>query len=209
MGVLRSGILGNVRGKVAGVVGSQWKDKNYIREYVKPANPNTAAQQSQRTAMSDVVAFSKALVGPVFNAYTDKFQKSMSGFNAFIKSNIAHFDGDVDYTAVLLTEGKLSNVISTNSEYDATPDNFVFTFTTNYGNNGSATDKVFGALHDTSTGKWYFPAAEVARSSLELTIPAEADLVIGNLQSWIWTIKYAGTLVAAISISNQYPDVNY
>src|SRR5690606_2396552 len=91
MGKIRSGILSRVSGKVAGVVGGNWKNVAYLREYVVPANPNTAAQAAQRAKFSACVAFAKPLVGPIFQAYTDKFQKNMSGYNAFIKSNISLF----------------------------------------------------------------------------------------------------------------------
>ena len=44
MGIIQSGILSPVSGKVAGVVGGKWKDKAYLRAWVKPANPNSAAR---------------------------------------------------------------------------------------------------------------------------------------------------------------------
>lgn len=201
MARLRSGILGQLRGKVAGVVGSQWKDKNYIREYVLPANPNTAAQQTQRTKMADCVEFCKPLVGPVFNAYTDRFQKSMSGFNRFIKSNIAVFDGAPDFMGILLTEGKLSNVAITTSKYDTGTGDNIFVFTTNYQNNGAATDKVYAAVYDESTNTWFFAAAEVARSTLTITVPCDTGLTFTDLESWIWCAKYSNTLVAMLSDS--------
>lgn len=199
MAILRSGILGNTRGKVAGVVGSQWKDKNYIREYVKPANPNTAAQQTQRTAMSDTVAFCKALVGPVFNAYTDKFQKSMSGFNYFIKQNIAEFDGAIDYTALKLTEGKLHapGTLVANAEAD----NVDFDFDASLGNNGLVTDKIFAAVYDAATNLWYFPAAEVLRDASEIDIPVPGFGSTAGLHCYLWAIQYSGTLVDKISLS--------
>ncbi len=203
MAVLRSGILGNIRGKVAGVVGAQWKDKNYLREYVKPANPNTAAQQTQRTKMSDVVAFSKSLVGPVFNPYTDRFQKSMSGFNRFIKSNIDVFDGTPDFSAIKMTEGKLSNVGITSAKYDTSGGNTTVVFTESLGNNGASDDVVFAAAYDDTTGLWYFPGTEYIRSGLTLTILTGTGLNFENLENWIWTIKYSNTLVTMISDSVQ------
>lgn len=202
MAVLRSGILGNIRGKVAGVVGSQWKDRNYVREYVKPANPNTAAQQVQRTAMSDVVDFCKSLVGPIFNAYTDKFQKSMSGFNFFIKRNIAEFDGSPIMANIKLTEGKLFALQSLDSEYDTALTKCSITWDEAVGNNGSLTDKVYGAVYDDNTKLWYFASAEATRDDelIEVTVPAGLSNL--DLQSFAFAAKYAGTLVDIISDSN-------
>lgn len=201
MAKLRSGILGNIRGKVAGVVGGQWKDVNYVREYVKPANPNTAAQQTQRTAMTDVVAFCKTLVGPVFNAYTDKFQKSMSGFNRFIKSNIDEFDGAVDYTALILTEGVLYPIQDVILEY-VSPNVFAtFTWDEAIGNNGALTDAVYAAVYDKLTGLWMFPAAETTRDDESMTVTVPATTVATNLEGYIWAAAKTGTIVNSISNS--------
>ncbi|MCK5615174.1 hypothetical protein KAR91_75625 [Candidatus Pacearchaeota archaeon] len=201
MAKLRSGILGNVRGKVAGVVGSQWKDVNYIREFVKPANPNTAAQQTQRTKMSDVVAFCKPLVGPVFNQYTDKFQKSMSGFNFFIKSSIAEFDGSVDYSALKLTEGKLYGLDDLEAIVPPANPTLEITWTENIGNNGALTDPVYAAAYDSDTGLWYFPAAEVTRDDEQIDITVPTTITASSMQCYAWAIKMSGTLVDLISDS--------
>lgn len=201
MAVLRSGILGQLRGKVAGVVGAQWKDKNYIREYVLPANPNTVLQQAQRTKMADTVAFCKSLVGPIFNAYTDRFQKSMSGFNRFIKSNIAEFDGSPVYSLVTLAEGKLSSPTAAASTYAAGTGTTLINWVVNYGNNGAADDQNFAAVYNTDTGLWYFASAEVDRSvtTIEMTLPLGLDPL--DLESWLITARYNNTLVELIANS--------
>lgn len=202
MAKIRSGILGNIRGKVSGVVGGQWKDVNYLREYVKPANPNTAAQQTQRSKMTGVVEFCKALVGPIFNAYTDKFQKSMSGFNYFIKSNIAEFDGSPDLSNVKLSSGKLSPVLLTGAVYVPGAGSLTIAWTANLGNNGVNDDRVFCAAYHEPTGIWYFTGIEEARSDLEEILDLPTGLTATDLHVWAVTSKYAGTLVSMISDSS-------
>lgn len=201
MARIRSGILGNIRGKVSGVVGGQWKDKNYLREYVKPANPNTAAQQVQRTKMSDCVTFCKPLVGPVFNAYTDKFQKSMSGFNFFIKQNILIFDGTPEYNLVLLTEGKLFPLASVESTYATGVPSGYIQWDEAQGNNGSLTDPVYGAIYDCVSGIWYFAAAEVTRDDEAIEIPMPAGLTSANCKAYAWALTKSGTMVTSLSNS--------
>lgn len=93
MAIIKAGILSKVSGKVAGVVGSTWKGKNYLRELVKPANPNTPLQQAQRGKMGACVKVARTLVGDVFKPYLDKFLKDISGYNWFVKNNIAKFNG--------------------------------------------------------------------------------------------------------------------
>lgn len=201
MARLRAGILGQLRGKVAGVVGAQWKDKNYIREYVKPANPNTAAQQVQRARMYSTVGFCKPIVGPVFNVYTDRFQKSMSGFNFFIKRNIARFTPAPSLSSVRLTEGKLSAPGVTSAVYTTGTGNTVITFTTNYGNNGAATDKVFAALYHAVDSLWFFPAAEVTRDTLTIEIAGNTGMTVSAIHTYLWAARYANTLVDLICYS--------
>lgn len=201
MAKLRAGILGNIRGKVAGVVGSQWKDKNYVREYVKPANPNTAAQIVQRTLMQGAVAFAKNLVGPVFNAYTDRFQKSMSGFNYFIKKNITEFVAVPTWTDIVLTEGKLSSVLCTAPTYDNGNGEAVINWAENLGNNGADDDKVSWAIYDKSTGLFYFSDGEIDRDAQFDSQTLPTGLTATNLYCWTYVAQYKGTLVDLIGNS--------
>lgn len=204
MAVLRSGILGRASGKVAGVVGGHWKDKAYIREYVVPANPNTTPQQTQRGLFSRGVAFLKALVGPVMNVYVDKFQKSMSGFNYILGINMAYWTDPITWGSVKVVLGKLwgpaTAAFHTNiSHMTISWDN------DSYGNNGAASDKVYAAARDRTTGLWYFPAAEVLRSvgTISIALPDSADDHV--IDAYIWTAKYSvssPTLLEMVSDSS-------
>lgn len=103
MAKIKAGILSKVSGKVAGVVGGTWKGTNYLRELVKPANPNTPLQQAQRSQMRAVVRCARTLTGDVFKPFLDKFLKNMSGYNWFVKNNIKKFSGDDNALASALT----------------------------------------------------------------------------------------------------------
>lgn len=92
MAIIKAGILSKVSGKVAGVVGSTWKGTNYLRERVKPSNPNTALQQRQRNKMRSIVAFARPILGNVLATFVDPFCKEFSGYNWFVKNNIAKID---------------------------------------------------------------------------------------------------------------------
>lgn len=70
------------------IVMSVWKGIPYARKYVVPANPNTAAQQTQRGYVTSVVSAWKnyftATVGrTAWNNWATASSKTMSGFNAF------------------------------------------------------------------------------------------------------------------------------
>lgn len=89
MAKIRAGILSKVQGKVGGVVGATWKGKNYLREHVKPSNPNTPAQQLQRGKMSVAVKGASHFLGGILTRFTNKFVKDMSAYNWFVKQNVA------------------------------------------------------------------------------------------------------------------------
>ena len=199
MSKLQTGILGGPKGKVGGVVGFRWKDTDCIRGYAIPANPNTTAQQTQRNLMKSCVAFAKLLVGQVFNTYTDKFIRSMSGFNYFVKSNITLFDGSTDYTAIKVSEGQLYPPASVAAALGAT--DVTVTFGADLGNNGSATDMVYAVCYDASSGIMYFPPAEVARSVGSIVITVPGTLSEFNLHVYCLSAKYVRTLVTMISNS--------
>ena len=56
MGVIKQGILGGFSGKVANIVGSSWKGIPVIKSLpLSVANPQTAAQTTQRNKLKGVV----------------------------------------------------------------------------------------------------------------------------------------------------------
>lgn len=192
MGKLRSGILGHLSGKVAGVVGSRWKDQSTLREYVIPANPNTTPQQVQRSLMRVAVGFLKALVGQVFNVYVDKFQKTMSGFNYAISQNIAYCSISPTYANIRLTWGALWGILPTDAAFGA--GETIFTWDpAALGNNGHSTDKVYAVVYDNSTNQWSFAVAAVNRSTGTITVPTPDAVSEANLKGYIWAAKYSAT----------------
>lgn len=146
MAKLEGGILGTVRGKVSGVVAATWKNKNYVRQHVKPANPNSAAQQAQRALFGNCVTVAKLVLGQVINPFWDPFQKSQSGFNAFIKTNIDACDYPRPTTTVKLTTGKLYFEQGITPTYSGNV--ITSKWSTNVGTNGLATDKVFLVVYE-------------------------------------------------------------
>jgi len=202
MAKLRAGILGQVSGKVSGVVGGTWKDKNYVREYVIPANPNTAAQQTQRGLFGRAVDFCKQLVGPIFNVYTDKFQTKMSGYNYFVKRNIKEFTDPPSYENVLISEGKLFSAESKDEEANSTFNTFNFDWEVGLGSNGKDDDKIYMAAYNSNTGRWGFSAAEGVRSLGALGASVALEMTAGDvIKSYLVTAQYVGTTLDIISNS--------
>lgn len=70
-----------------------WKGLNVVRGYVIPSNPNTAAQQSQRTKFTNAVdefhaTPLTALDLTAWNLFATIFAQIMSGFNTFVKKHV-------------------------------------------------------------------------------------------------------------------------
>jgi hypothetical protein len=196
MAILTGGILGNIRNKVGGVVGSQWKHRNTLRSYVIPGNPDTAAQQVQRNKFAAAVAFAKLILGQVLNVYVDPFQKQMSGFNFFIKRNIAYFADTIVWASVKVTFGKLYGPL--NAQFGTlVAEQTAVTWDTDTGSNGAADDKVFACLYNKTKDLIYFAGAEVARSAGTLTLDVPGSEDGDDCYMACWASKYdaAGALV--------------
>lgn len=78
-----------------------WKGLDVVREYVVPTNPNTAAQQTQRTLFTAMVAawrnyFTDATMRTAWNLAASVSKKAQSGFNAAMHGMLKIASGDAD-----------------------------------------------------------------------------------------------------------------
>lgn len=179
MAKISAGILSNPRGKVAGVVGATWKGQGYIREKVKPANPNTAAQQSQRSSMKNVVHFAQLILANILIPYVSPFQKHQSGYNWFVKQNIKLFTSEFPYSqSIKFTAGTL-----TPPSVEATLANKKIVCTASVGANPAATGetlKLCGVAVDTTNKKVYFASGVYSGTTASLEINTEDDVTGGD-----------------------------
>jgi hypothetical protein len=73
------------------LVASSWKGISYMRKFVIPSNPNTAAQSAWRTLWANTVLmyqtiFTVAAQRTGWNVYALKSGNTQSGFNAFMQA---------------------------------------------------------------------------------------------------------------------------
>lgn len=80
---------GDLTGKLGGLVGARWKETNYARRFVVPANPNTASQQLIRNAWTKLVSLGRRINSTILKLYTIPKPKTMSAFNRFMQINKA------------------------------------------------------------------------------------------------------------------------
>jgi hypothetical protein len=201
MAKITNGVLGPASGKIGGVVFGSWKNKNYVRAHVTPANPNTVLQQTQRTKFSLCVTFAKLLIGQCFNVYTDQFLKEMSGFNYFIKKNIARFVAEVDYANILVTEGKLYPPVCGALTWNVGDSAYESLIMNGYGSNGTSDDDVYGCLYDDVGKVMYWAIAPVKRANVPLKFELEEAGTARSFHAYIWAASLNGTKITLISNS--------
>jgi hypothetical protein len=199
MAKIQAGILSNVRGAVAGVVGGVWKGKNYVRARVTPANPNSAAQQLQRGKMASCVAFAKLILGPILQPYVDPFQKTMSAFNWFVKKNIALFTETPDYSTITISEGTLFP--ATIADAEPSTDIVTLTLETSTGSNGLATDMITAVVRDAATGRVFTAGTPVARSVGTLVVACPGFTSESDGMAWAVTYRLDGSKVVLVGNS--------
>lgn len=131
MAILRTPLLSfGASGKLARtLVYFSWKGLDVVREYVVPTNPNTAAQQTQRTLFTDMVAswrnyFTDATMRTAWNLAASVSKKAQSGFNAAMHAMLHIVSGDADASFAVSAAATNQTVVFTmkNADDGATGD---------------------------------------------------------------------------------------
>jgi hypothetical protein len=92
MAKIPQGILGGIKGRIGGVIGTSWKGINVIKTApLSVSNPQTAGQVAQRSKFGNAVAFAVLILSIVIKPLWDRFASKQSGFNAFIQANVDYF----------------------------------------------------------------------------------------------------------------------
>lgn len=90
MGIIKQGILGGFSKKVGSVVGTSWKGIAVMKSMPQSVvNPKTTLQVNQRNAFKQTAKFASLLLTPAIQECWNRWAKRESGYNAFIKANIA------------------------------------------------------------------------------------------------------------------------
>lgn len=109
-------LKGNWEGKVGETVGAKWKNKSTIRTYTKPANPNTAAQQSVRSVFAQMTSF-VALFADQIKYLSALNTAGQSVRNAIIQANKMMISGGTfNKENLLISKGGLQKVSGENAE---------------------------------------------------------------------------------------------
>lgn len=185
MGVIKRGILGGFSGRVANVVGGSWKGIAYMRALpLSVANPRTAAQTTQRGEFTVASQTGSTLLTSVIKPLRDRFAIQESGFNSFVRKNIAVLPGAVleDLTVISIAEGVLTAVDTLAVTGDLVNDELDFTWADNTGvGDANATDILYIAVYNATKDIWTSVGATDKRSTGTWTAALGYDLEAGDV----------------------------
>ena len=199
MGKIGKGILGGVSGKVANVVGANWKGIDYIR--AKPLsvrNPRTDLQVNQRTKFALVLRFLQPNLNFIKVGYKN-FSVKKSQFNSamsYILNNAisgTYPNYLIDYSLALLSRGSLSGAL--NPVFDlSTAGQVEFSWDDNSGEGSAlATDKVMAVVYNPLKGESVFITGGALRSDLTQVIQIPTSYSGDELEMFIGFINDVGT----------------
>lgn len=191
-GVITNGILGGFSGKVGPVVGGKWKDIDYMRSYVIPANPNSSGQQTVRAKFSALVGYAKTLLASLLQVYWDPFYSNMSGFNAFISANYTELGaGNILDPSVIMAKGSLENVNQISSP-NLSGTTLTLDYNSTINGNGLATDLVHVVVGKEDGSKLKFYVTTLLRNSATKTVTIDSGFSTDDIV-WIFTSRGTGS----------------
>ena len=100
----------NWEGKVGQTVGAKWKNKSTIRTYTKPANPDTAAQQSVRGVFGSMTSFVAMFADQI------KYRSALNTAGQSVRNAIVQINKDMitggtfEKESLLISKGGLQKV---------------------------------------------------------------------------------------------------
>lgn len=184
MGIIKRGVLGGFSKKIANVVGGSWKGIAYMRALpLSVANPNTAGQQEQRGAFSNVVSVAKPILGNIIQPFWNRIASKMSGYNLFVQTNIKAFDkiglnSPADFNATI---GSVTPAVITSMVADVSDGEITFNWQDNTGEgNAQATDEAILFAIDSTTLEVYSAVTLVPRSAGTAVISG-VSLTVGRI----------------------------
>lgn len=199
---MKNGVFSNPSGKIGGVVFGKWKSVDYGRSYTIPSNPNSPAQQTQRTKMTDCVSFARNLVAPIFNKLYDPFERDRSAYNTFVSKNIAKF-----VTNPVFSDMELGSGLLYPAEFDGTPvynpgtSEIQSDFITVNGYNGLPTDLVTAVAYNVRTGQFDFAYDYALRSAGEVNVTLTNEEVGDTIVVYLIAYREVNGVVTMVSSS--------
>lgn len=186
----------NWEGKVGQTVGAKWKNKSTIRTYTKPANPDTAAQQSVRTVFGNMTSF-VALFADQIKYLSALNIAGQSVRNAIIQANKSMIqNGTFDKTSLLISKGGLQKVAGEAGE--ASGSKVKITWSNPTATNFTANAKLIAVMVQPASG--LVDVAEANATSGATGVTSTIDFEAGAVDCYVYFLDKRGSnKVASIS----------
>jgi hypothetical protein len=186
MAKISSGILGQVKGKVANVVAATWKGTNYVRARVIPANPNSEAQQAQRNLMATIVLYGKQVLTSIIQVLWNPLSTKKSGWNLYTKKNLDSMSSATDFANMKFSDGSLEGATVASADYDDGTDQVQITWDETVVANGLLTDKAVALVIDSDTGIVYSSVGSVTRDDEVVDISVPDGRTAASLHAYLF-----------------------
>jgi hypothetical protein len=206
MGKLSSGIFGGVSGKVGNLTGSSWKGIQVVKSRPQSvAYPGTAGQVAQTTNMSAIVSFCKLILSSWIKPLWDRSAVKMSGYNAFVRANIAEFaDGVIDdYSTLVMSQGTMASTPISGVSVALTYDEVNVTWeASSVSGLQNSTDIAFACVINETTQEVNVSSSAI-RSESSIDIPLLTLAKVGDVLHIYLAFKRSnGTVISANSYSS-------
>lgn len=186
----------NWEGKVGQTVGAKWKNKSTIRTYTKPANPDTAAQQSVRTVFGDMTSF-VALFADQIKYLSALNTAGQSVRNAIIQANKSMIaTGTFDKATLLISKGGLQKVANESGVADG--NKVKITWNNPTATNFTANAKLIAVMVQPASG--LVDVVEANATSGATGVTSAIDFEAGAVDCYVYFLDKRGSnKVASIS----------
>jgi hypothetical protein len=123
-------LQGQILGRMSNQIGKSmvffmWKGIQVARQYAKPSNPDTIAQQTQRGKFGELMVVSQGIINSIINKFWKAFAVKQSAFNAFMSTNLLLQTYPLVQSMFQFAKGTLSETPITSVTYD--PVEFIVT----------------------------------------------------------------------------------
>ena len=190
----------NWEGKVGQTVGAKWKNKSTIRTYTKPANPDTAAQQSVRGVFGEMTSF-VAMFSDQIKYLSALNTAGQSVRNAIIQANKEMIaTGTFDKSTLIISKGGLQTVAGVAGE--AKTKKVKITWNNPTATNFTANAKLIAVMVQPNSG--LVDVVEGKATTGETGITSTIDFTTGTVDCYVYFLDKRGSNKVA-SISGHVP----
>ena len=184
----------NWEGKVGQTVGAKWKNKSTIRTYTKPANPDTAAQQSVRSVFGSMTSF-VAMFADQIKYLSALNTAGQSVRNAIVQINKEMIsDGTFEKSNLIISKGGLQKVAGESGS--ASSGKVTITWNKPTATNFTSSAKLIAVMVQPETG-----LVEVAEADATAeTLTGDMTFENGTVDTYVYYLDKRGSnKVASVS----------